>query len=220
MKKIISLCVVLFCTYQISNAQTQKGSKNIGLFLDFEHSSKNTIANTSFGDATQTNTKTTFDIGPNFGYFICDGLELGGGLSYNTGKDNTVAGGVGGDLTSGQHGSGVGISAFFRKYVLYDNKIGFRIGPYVGYNYSSTTFTSTQVNTNNTGSNNYSYNAGASLDLIYYPSSKVGIAANLVGLNYSHNKSNDSIEHSNGENFTFQYASSGLYLSVFYVIGK
>jgi hypothetical protein len=103
-------------------------------------------------------------------------------------------------------------------------KIGFRAGPYAGYNYGTSKHSPNTYLANPKevkGATN-DYNAGANLDLVYYPSPKVGIAATLVNLAYSHNKSTDNSSPNTNEveNFAFNFINSGLTLNVFFVLGS
>ena len=211
MKKILSLCVALLCAYQVTNAQTQKGNQNLAIYLQYQHVSTSNSSSTPFA-SNQTNKTEAFNIGPSYGYFVSDGLELGALASYihNTTESTTSGPGT---TTSKSTTNGFSANLFLRKYVLYENKFGFRAGPYVSYGYNKQSQDNSSIinaKTNNLG-------AGATFDLVYYPTTKLGIAANLLGLNYTHSKTNGDYT-ANTNAFDFSFVNSGLGLSVFWVL--
>jgi hypothetical protein len=206
MKKTLALVAAIVFACQLSNAQTNKGTQNLGLNLGYIHTT-NTI---SGAGSIYKLSASSFNIGPNFGYFISDGLEIGAGFRFNASSQNNSNENPQGYIATDKQTSNVyGGSVYFRKYVLYDKKIGFRAGPYAGYNYGTSKHSPNTYLANPKevkGATN-DYNAGANLDLVYYPSPKVGIAATLVNLAYSHNKSTDnsSPNTSEVENFAFNF---------------
>lgn len=211
MKKLLSLCVALLCLHQISNAQTQKGNQNLAIYLNYQHVSTSSTT-TNPAASIQSNKSEFFNIGPSYGYFIGDGLELGTQLLYLHGTSETNNSGV----TNNSYNTttnGFGANLFVRKYVLYENKFGFRVGPYASYGYNKQSENNGSLP--NTKTNNWG--AGGTFDLVYYPTNKLGIAANLLGLNYTHSKTTgDYTATSNAFNFSF--VNSGLGLSVFWVL--
>ncbi|MDB5029784.1 hypothetical protein [Mucilaginibacter sp.] len=222
MKKIICLCAAFFCAYQITNAQTQKGNQTLGLTLDYSHSSNtSSIINELSGVSTQGNNKySSFNVGPSYGYFIANGSELGGGLSYFNAKQSYGTIPYSGDQSNSQNSNGYGVNVFFRKYVLYNNKFGFRVGPNVGYNRTKTTYTNSSFSAYNNGSSTSNgLSASGNFDLVYYPSNKLGFAATLASLNYYHNKTSGDINTGSNENFGLHFINSGLTLTAFLVFG-
>jgi hypothetical protein len=227
MKKILITVVVFLSAYQLSNAQTEKGTQTFGLNLGFGYNNSNdyTINIADNNAVTTLNTKTTdFAIGPNYSYFIQNNLELGASLSYSTSNATNTTG----DLSSTndsyptkQSSDNISASVFIRKYFMYKNIIGFRTGGYVGYSGGTNkdTYTPTDAGANYNNTTMY-YSAGANLDLVYFPSKKLGIAATLANLEYYHYTANNNSQgHDNGDNITFSLVNNGLTLSVFYVFG-
>jgi hypothetical protein len=220
MKKTLALTAAMVLAGQLVNAQTQKGTQNLGVYLSYSNFDDKTVSTpTSSSPSMQKSSSNNFTIGPSYGYFIANGTELaanayvsGGGQTNESEYSATTS-------TFKQKSTNFGVTLFLRKYFLYDNKFGFRVGPYAGYSYGKTKYESTPPNSNNnTSSNTNGYSAGGMLDLVYYPSNKLGISANLANLSYSHSKSK-GVDVSTSNNFTARFANSGLALTVFYVIG-
>jgi len=169
------------------------------------------------------NTKTTtFNIGPNYSYFIADKLEIGAFLSYSSSSatNNSDNYAITNYLTKTSSDNFSG-SLFIRKYFMYKNVVGFRTGGYIGYSGGSgkNTYTSAYTIYNYTSTTNY-YSGGANIDLVYYASKKLGIAATLANLEYYHYTANNGSQgHDSGDNITFSFINSGLSLSVFFVLG-
>ncbi|MES2810402.1 MAG: hypothetical protein V4619_17340, partial [Bacteroidota bacterium] len=125
-------------------------------------------------------------------------------------------------LSSESTSKGFAVNAFARKYVLYNNKFGFRVGTYIGYGNSkmkdvtTSGFTTTQQPD---GTDN-SYSASAKFDLVYYPSNKIGLAATLANANYTRVKQKTGDDRNLSiENWGVSTLSNGITLSVFYVLG-
>jgi hypothetical protein len=222
MKKSLALIAAILFAYQISNAQTQKGVQTLGLSLGYNHSSSNSTSINSFDGLpiTQDNKYSNAAIGPNYTYFIADGLELGAGLSYSHNKqDNSYfyktynLNGQTTDLYSGL--------VYLRKYVLFKDKFGFRTGPFASYNHGVNKYTSTPASAANDSHTSNGYTVGAGFDLVYYPSKKLGIAANIANLRYAYSKSSGEAGYEGkDENFGFNFINNGLTLALFYVIGN
>ena len=227
MKKFLIAIAVFLSAYQLSNAQTQKGTQTLGLNLSFSYNNSNNytidIANNNAVSTLDTKT-TSFAIGPSYSYFIQNNLELGGSLSYATSSTTNTTGDLAttnDNYATNQASDNVSASLFIRRYFMYKNVIGFRTGGYIGYSggTSKDTYTPTDASYNYNNTTTY-YSAGANLDLVYYPSKKLGIAATLANLEYYHyNADNHSQGHDNGDNLTFSLVNNGLTLSVFYVFG-
>ncbi|MCR8559511.1 hypothetical protein KXD93_17770 [Mucilaginibacter sp. BJC16-A38] len=224
MNKFLILIAVFLFTYQFVNAQTEKGNQTLGVNLGFQYSKASDIA-VNPGDNSVTTTKTnynSFNIGPNYSYFIADKLDLGTSLSYSkylSDNSNNVSN----PKTTGHSFQAM---VFLRKYFLYDNKIGFRVGPYLAYMYGDSKNTYAPVNSIYSVENkNYNYMGGFNLALVYYPTKKLGVSANIANLEYDHAKNTASYQnavdndHGKSNNVYFDFINNGLSLSVFYTFG-
>jgi hypothetical protein len=222
MKKFLILIAVLLFTYSISNAQTEKGTQTLGVNLGFTSNTSNNLSISTFDNSTTTlNSKTTnFNIGPNYSYFIADKIDIAVTLSYNSSvlnnKDNTNS------YPLKQSNYNYGGSINIRKYFMYANKFGIRTGPYIGYanGGQKILYTGTNAPSDLNSKSNY-YNAGINLDMVYYPTPKLGIAATLANLAYTHFKTDNANQgHASGNDVNFNFINNGLLLSVFYVFGS
>jgi hypothetical protein len=230
MKKFLIAIVLFLSACQLSNAQTEKGTQTLGLNLGFSYNNSNnyTININDNNSVTTLDTKTTtFNIGPNYSYFIKNNLEIGGSLSYSTSNATNTAATTSANAApnagyaTNQTSDNISASLFIRRYFMYKNIIGFRTGGYVGYSGGTNkdTYPSALASYNYNNTTTY-YSGGANLDLVYFPSKKLGIAATLANLEYYHyNANNNSQGHDNGDNLTFSLVNNGLTLSVFYVFG-
>jgi len=220
MKKSLALIAAILFAYQISNAQTQKGKQTFGLDGGYNHSTNGNSYNTYNGVPTPQEIKlTNARIGPSYGYFIANGSEIGGSLfySYFRQTNNIYYPYPMSTIFTETKTNSFGVSAFFRKYVLYQNKIGFRTGPYASYQWGkndNTTIPGVAYGTKSSG-----YAVGGNFDLVYYPTNKFGLAATIANLSYARNKANDDQYNSHDENFTFRLINSGLSLTAFYTFG-
>jgi hypothetical protein len=84
MKKLLVLITASLFFYQISNAQTEKGSQTLGINLNGSYQSQNgdyisTYDNSSTSAAS---TSKSFGIGPGYSYFIADKLDISASLDY------------------------------------------------------------------------------------------------------------------------------------------
>ncbi|MES2428923.1 MAG: hypothetical protein V4560_18225 [Bacteroidota bacterium] len=222
MKKKAILTLSLVLTYLMSNAQTQKGTQTLGFNLNY-NSTTNTRSSTSSYDGsliTQDYKYKGSAISPVYSYFIADRSEIGTSLFYKTSRQNSSYNIIGGNSANSQTTDSYGGSIFFRKYVLFENRFGFRAGPYAGYQHAINKYTSIPVaNSSDNNSTTNGYNAGAMFDLVYYPSKKVGITATIANLAYTNDKANSSSPNQvKNENFNFNFID-GLSLSVFYAFG-
>jgi hypothetical protein len=225
MKKLLLLIALPLFTFQISRAQTQKGSQTLGFNLGFTSSTSNETDFDSYDSTSSVaKTKTTnFSIGPNYSYFIADNLDLGASLQYMSNVENDYP--VDGQFGEKEITHNFGASVFLRKYFMYANKIGIRTGPYLAYERDaekdvSTGSTADPANDLSTKTNNY--DAGINLDFVYFPSKKLGFSATLANLEYNYYKRNDvpTKDHETGDNLSFNIVNNGLLLSVFFVFGS
>jgi hypothetical protein len=227
MKKVLILTAVFLFAFLASKAQTEKGTQTLGLNLGFSFNNSNDFTISPSNNSTTTlNTKNTqYHVGPTYSYFIADKLEVGGALSYSDSKLTYVAESYATtndnyptkEITNNFSGE-----LFIRKYFMYKNTIGFRTQGYLGYSSGNetNTYTPTYAAYNYNSKTTY-YSGGANLDLVYYPSKKIGVAATIANLEYYHYNANNTTQgHDNGDNVTFSFINNALSFSVFYVFGS
>lgn len=218
MKKILFLIAAFLLAFQISKAQTEKGSQTLGLDLGFSHASSNNSYTAQGSTVVSSNERTSFLIGPGYSYFIADKLDIGTRLYYATGNQSND-----GNMATKQHSTEYIANLFLRKYFMYGDKIGIRTGPYIGYNRSNYKYTFEDPRySSNTNIKTDTYIAGVNLGLVYYPSKKVGVSATLANLNYNHYKSKDpnNQQSTTGDSVDLRLISNDLSISVFYTFGK
>jgi hypothetical protein len=219
--KIILFLIAMISTAALK-AQTQKGDQLIGGNIGFSGGNGTGDYPENTYQTNYTNKSFSVSIGPGYSYFISDKLDLGVSLGYNDQKtrynylsvpvqpvvENTVV----------KFHSFNG-SIYLRKYFFFNDKIGIRTGPFVSFQKGrSDNYYTNPVQ--NYFSDDYSYNAGINADLVFFPSKKLGFAANLGSLAYSHDDDKQSNFHTRTNNFGFNVVGSGLSLSAFYCIGK
>ncbi|RYY06314.1 MAG: hypothetical protein EOP43_06720 [Sphingobacteriaceae bacterium] len=224
-KKITLLLFALICSITLK-AQTQKGTHTLGGNIGFSTASgttdyinfNNSIYN--YSDKTKTN---FFSIGPNYSFFIADNLDFGLSAGYSTQKmtyDYPVYSPATAVLIKEGKLQAVSGSVYLRKYFLYNGKIGIRTGPYAQYYYNKYQNLYTDLNTvNDNTQKGYTVNTGLILDLVYFPTRRIGVASNLGYLAYSHydmkNDNQSFSNHDKSDSFGLGF-SSALNLSVFY----
>ncbi|WPU97248.1 hypothetical protein SNE26_14570 [Mucilaginibacter sp. cycad4] len=214
MKKILVLIPAFLLAFQISKAQTEKGSQTIGIDLQFQHqkSSENTIR-PGFDTYNSDFKLTIFNAGPTYSYFIADKLDIGTSLTYAYTKQDNRNTSYSSTQTTRQYAA----ELFLRKYFMFGDKFGLRTGPYIGYARYDFKYIDAGTATRNKSDN---YFAGANMALVYYPVRKLGVSATLANLSYSHSKlKDDTRQTGSGDNVTFNLINNGLALSVFYVFG-
>jgi hypothetical protein len=218
MNKLLILIAAFLLTIQFSNAQTTTGTQNLGFYFGFNSNRSDHvyINPADFSRQTYVTRYTNLNLGPTYNYFIASNLDIGATLTYSHSLIN-YSGFVNG--IEKQANSDVGGTVFIRKYFLYENKIGFRTGPYLGYDrgtQKTTNVPSPSIYDENSITNNYS--AGLRLDLVYYPLKHIGFAATLANLNYNNYKSNNTMQGSNsGYNLNLNLVTSGVQLSAFLI---
>ncbi|RFZ84610.1 hypothetical protein DYU05_03070 [Mucilaginibacter terrenus] len=221
MKKTLFTVIAFILFTGCAFAQTDKGNSTLGINLQFYRATTN---NNIFDQAsgtmyTQDQKNTNFYIGPNFSTFLSNNLDLGVGLQYGLTKINNVGTAY---YTQKQTNYNYGASIYLRKYVMYESKIGIRTGPYFTYNRNSSTVTNLSggsgMETKTTGN---SYTGGLNLDLLFYPTKKLGVALMLANLNYQHYNADSGVAgNSDGDGVNFNFINNGLGVSVFYTFGK
>src|ERR1700722_18173950 len=183
-KSLIVLKESLLAFFSLK-AQTEKGNKNLGVTTTFSilQSSNLNINQNDFSTSTDGYKSTTFTFGPYYSYFIADNLDIGINLSYQSSvanynnNDPNVEGPQ--KLSSRQYSGDV----IVQRYFMHKNRIGLRVGAYLGYGYDSqaTAYGSPYQANNNGSKSNYGW-AGLNTDLVYYPSKHLGLAANIFNL--------------------------------------
>lgn len=221
MKKLMILTAAFLFATQISKAQTEKGDQTLGVnvLYTLQKSNNFDINPTDNTSSTITNYKyTNFSVGPNYSYFIADKLDLGASLSYTSQTQNNSDN----VEPSTQHNKTYGGTIFIRKYFMYHDKVGFRVGPEIGY------FAGTQKSTipidepvYNQNTSSKEYTAGFNLDLVYYPAKNIGLSASIASLQYAHTKDNNHNQgHDSSDNLYADFINNGLGFSIFYVFGN
>lgn len=220
MKKALFLISVLFITALVSHAQIEKGSQTLGVDLGFTYLNTTGIYINPYDNSIYNpgNRTTRLNIGPSYSYFIGDKLDLGAALSYS---QNTYSYLPGNSLEK-QSDHDFGGAIYLRKYFMFQEKIGLRAGPTIGYYHSTNKIAygpSNAIYDLNAKTDNFT--GGVRLDLVYYPSKHLGFTASLANLNYTHYKSDSGTQgNSKGDYFNASFINDGLSLSVFYAFGK
>ena len=224
MKKALFVIAVLFLRSLISHAQTEKGNQTLGLNLGWHfNTNDNTYINPFDNSITdQSSQSRSFNIGPGYSYFIADKLDLGAALSFGRSTYHYLNHSPGGSNLQDQTSYSYGGIIYLRKYFMFADKIGLRGGPYAGYTKGdSKNIYSGADSPYNIDSKTDNYNAGVKLDMVYYPSKKLGVSASLASLSYTHYKTDSGTQgHSDGENVDLAFVSNSLVLSVFYALGS
>lgn len=224
MKKNLVLAIAGVLAVQISMAQTQKGAQTLGGSIYYSQLTDNvSMVNGINPQATvQKNTTSNFSMGPAYSIFVADKIELGGSIQFSTQTNKSIYSGAfpSPDYKSVYNTFGGSLSLL--KYCMFDNKLGLRMGPSVSYS-SGKNKTTTSTNPLTTTNNTENYNARARVDLVFYPSKTLGLAASLANIGYSKSKSRnveDPQQNYSTEVFNANLITNGIQLSVFYVFGN
>jgi hypothetical protein len=226
MKKNLFVCAALLLAFKISYAQTEKGTQTLGLDFGASRSTTNQSTINPVDNSTQSlgTAATNFTFGPNYSYFIADKLDIGAALSYQASTQTYTA-------TSAADNSGYptkysnknfDATVYIRKYYMYKNMIGFRTGAYFIYSDGTdkTTYLGTYAASSSSGTS-HQYDAQLRLDLVYYPSKRLGVSANIAEAGYSWYKANSVNQpNSSGDSANINFVTDGLQLSVFYIFGS
>ncbi|NCD69262.1 hypothetical protein [Mucilaginibacter agri] len=229
MTKKLLMALLALSSFTAVKAQTEKGNQLLGGSIGFNtskvsntnYTATNTYSSTSFSDTKLT----TYNIGPNYSYFVASNLDLGVSASYGyqKGTSTSIYNSQAYD-SKFQNATGM---LYLRKYFLYESKIGIRTGPFASFSYGRQTTNNYQPISNGysdvTEQKNWNYSAGVGLDIVYFPAKKLGLSSAIGNLAYTHNKSRNiyynSISNGHTNGFGFNLASS-VNFSVFYVFGK
>jgi hypothetical protein len=219
MNRSVILIPALLFLAQISKAQTEKGTQTLGVNLSYNYSDESGVSINPYDNtkSSQSYKYTLYSIGPSYSYFIANDLDLGATLNYSV---NNYYNGPS-DNSYTQDNKSYGGTVFLRKYVLYKNKIGFRVGPYLGYSMGDQKYIySGQNSISNSDSKLKTYDGGAALDLVYYPTKHLGLSVSLADLDYQHTKANSGAqEFSNTDQVHFDFINNNLAVSLLYVFG-
>lgn len=226
MNKFLILIAVLLLMVNVSSAQTGEGNQTLGVNLGFQFSNSvtNSFSTTPDG-VTVTNKYHSYNFGPTYSYFVSNTWALGAMLNYSySSSDMTSTNPI--DNPQKSIFKKYGGEIFLNKYVLYQNKIGFRVGPFAGYGYQLSS-NSGQPYAATYDQKTNDYFAGGALDFVYFPTKNLGLSLSIARLTYDHSTSKnsyindptggDSSGHSN--NLTFDFINSGTNVSIYYVFG-
>jgi hypothetical protein len=219
MKRALIFATVLTLACSAAYAQTEKGDQTLGLNFGISYvKSTNQISDPiTFSFDNVTSKYTTFTIGPSYSYFIINNLDLGAAISYTGSTDTYPATNSNPTSSSSNTFSGM---IYLRKYCMFGGKLGIRTGPYVGGSSEVDKIANAGAE-EPSKSTTYSLEAGAKLDLVYYPSKRLGFAASLASLDYTHYRTfAGSGGDNNGDQLNLSLINNNLSLSVFFVFGK
>lgn len=213
MKKTLILFPVFLLVTIFANAQTSAGNQTLGLNLSIiSQKADITLQNLSDNSfSAYTSKYTTFTIGPNYSYFISNKLDAGVGGDFSYSKTTNLQGGS--YDVGNQNDHSWNVMFFARKYFLYNNVIGVRTGPYVAFGRDNA-FVQQGAGSNTVTK---TFNAGLKLELVYFPSKKIGFSAILANLDYKHYSERTGIADNITSNaLNFGFVNSGVSMSVFY----
>src|SRR6185503_10505995 len=223
MKKSLIVFAALLLALTSLQAQTEKGNQTLGLNLGLSVlQSSGVNINQSDNSAATENAKTTIlSIGPNYSYFIADNLEVGVNLLYGSTVITYNTAATGQANWTNQNAKNYSGNVFIGKYFLHKNKIGVRAGAYLGYGYDSQSISYPPANSPGNYHNKQNFGqVGANLELVYFPSKRLGVTAMLANMSYEHYKQNNGPQgYSSGNDFNLGLVTNGLGLSMFYVFG-
>lgn len=196
MKKHFYLFILFFAVTLGSQAQIKKGAILLGGTLGFGTSKGSTYDNN--GNLSDKQSTTDVTLSPSIGKAIKDNLVAGFDLSYEGYKNNQGSdGGYGTTTTTRGYGAGM----FLRRYIPLGSGFAIFMQTRLGGTYNTQKYTSN-------GGAPYPYTDGKwySIDLSFYPGVAYAITkrvqletgfANLVDVNYVHNKNTTASGGSN-----------------------
>ena len=218
MKKLVMIAAVMLFT-KLSIAQTEKGDQTVGfsIGINYNGSHQNIVDSYSNSNVANDSRQGSFSVAPSYSLFIARGLDLGISVSYSNYNltENYSPDQYYSDL--GLHQRDYAGSLFLRKYFLYDNKIGFRFGPYLSYAHEfAGTYYRPGNNTPDNTSTTEAYSGGFQLDFVYYPSKHLSFAAGLGNLSYQHDLFRGMPNTGTENNFNLAFVNNDLSIGVFY----
>lgn len=210
-------------------AQTQKGDQLLGIsggfgtgksMVDYISSANN------YGYYESDGKNRSYTIGPSYSIFVADNLDLGAIIGYSHQKSTLKHLQIGNSYSEKANAHELAAVVYLRKYFLYDNKVGFRTGPFASYGITKSTVnyvllsgsSTTQIDAPISGR---ILSGGLGLDFVYFPCKKLGLAASPGSLRYTSIYRKDDIMHTEGSynKFGFNFVS-GINLSVFFAFDK
>lgn len=212
MTKFIVVMLLCGIAVQASYAQTEKGTQNLGLSLNFATA---TSHSTSFDPYTlssyRSETKNnSFGISPSYSYFVADKLDLSISAGYSYSNSDTDNGNV---FPQKQTQRRIAGTIQLRKYFLFNDKIGIRTGPLFSYERGKQT---AEYNSIKSSYNTDTYNGGLRLDFVYYPFKKVGFASTIGNMYYTYQKADNGNTPADYKSFQVNFVDY-LNLSFFYI---
>jgi hypothetical protein len=220
MNKILVAITTFLLTIMFANAQTEKGTQTAGLTFQYStlQSSNFSIDQSTYA-AISSHAKTTiFNFGPQYSYFIGNQLDLAFNVSYSSSVTNLQNNDPNVIEPTKQSSKELDARVAIRKYLLYQNKLGVRVGAYLAYGHEQEAYIYPSPNESSSNTTNYP-SAGLNLELVYYPLKKLGFSAILANLQYQQFRQSSVPDvYSNGSSFNFAL-TNGLAISAFYVFG-
>lgn len=220
-KKHILLLAVVFGTLALK-AQTNKGDQYLGGSSSFLAVNQTTDYSQSPYYPISYTQKTKVHlirVGPVYGFFIANNLDVGVNLGYAHEKaDYTYSAN---SYSNTQYQGNIYYGGLYvRKYFLYNNKIGFRTGLYGEYEQVKSVSKSDDASSEPGQFENYHVqNAGLIFDVVYFPFRRFGLTTTIGGLGYTHIDDQQNYMHDKQNNFGWNLTSS-LNVSFFYCFGK
>ena len=219
MKKTFILTFALLLAFVVSHAQTEKGTQTVGLNLHFPQSDSKGVWINPFDQSSTSNDNhlNYFGIGPTYSYFIANNLDLGADLNYSNLSESYPPT----NSPIAQSNKSYGGSVFLRKYFMYKDKIGLRVGPSLSYTRTNqvTTYAPQQAFYNENSKTN-TWDIGAQAALVYYPTKHLGLSAVLAYIDYADARTNSGSQGwTTSKNTYLGFINNGLSLSAFYSFG-
>ena len=203
MKKLLLTAITSILFFGAANAQIGKGHKYLGGSFNFSYDEDGTMQNYNFdsGVTQYYNYKiTSFNISPEFGFFISDKWAVGiqPGYSRVSGTEtsnffSSTTSSANYSYTSKYHTDIVGLAVNLRYYCMITDKFG--IYPQMGV--------SSTHNANDFNDGHFAAFAGP--NVVFFPSPKIGLNMGFGNLSYQYNylSHGSFLNASLNNNFTF-----------------
>lgn len=226
MKNILLFTLLLCAVIFKASAQTEKGNQNLGLSFGVNTNTEtDTYTNPGTNSIVSTTKFTNYSVSPTYSIFVANKLDLGLSVGVTGSTLNYSYSPTAYTPTKTTYLAYSG-SLFLRKYLMFGDKIGMRAGPYFIYQRSTQTNDYPAGSTFNSAADNKisAYTEGINADLVFYPTKKIGLAVNLLNINYTHNAANTAQntgeDNVNTNSFNANFINNSLTLSVFLVLGN
>jgi hypothetical protein len=222
-KKHILLLAAIFGTLALK-AQTNKGDQYLGgssSFLAVNETTDYSQSPYSSISYTQKTKYHSISVGPVYGLFIANNLDIGVNLGYAHQKAEYAYSVNPYSNIEQSYQDNVYYGALYvRKYFLYNNKIGFRTGLYGEYEQVKSASKYADAGLTPDQFDNYRIqNAGLTFDAVYFPFRRFGLTSTIGTLGYTHLDTQQNYMHDKQDNFGWNL-NSGLNVSFFYCFGK